>query len=549
MPKFEYFKPYEGDKPYIFVSYAHANDAEVLPIISDMHKRGYNIWYDEGIEVGSEWQECIASHLADAHLVIAFISNAYIKSDNCRREMHYALSKRIKTINVFLEKTELTPGMEMQIGNIFALMKYTFPSKEHFFEKLYTSPLLNSENFSDADSSVEPINTTVHISGKAMKKERRRQKKEERRSLKAQRREEKSKPAQEAPPDEAKDRPKSKRKALIIVAALAVAGCIIAALTVGYFTGYIERLLTPTTEITEIDPETVVEFQSDVFEAVAREYTGIASGKITVGDLKGLTELYICGDTYWFSAPGSDIISSSVADDSASISAPDGSIVTVRRGKVKDLSDLAYFTDLKTLHLQFQTLNSLETMPACGIEKLNLDSCRLATLEGIGNLPNLTELSADGNSLSSFGDLNKCLDLKRISCLGASCTDFTVFKPLLNIESIAFSGCTLDDVSPVLDHSSLKYVTLIDSDLSGSFFKSFDRERAIVYLDISGSVLDSVTGINDFTALSDFRISGCRGISDWSSALNSLESLRTLHISEEQRPLIGEINAEIIVDR
>ena len=56
MSDFEYFKPYEGDKPYIFISYAHADDDAVLPIVSDMHRRGYNIWYDEGIEVGSEWQ-------------------------------------------------------------------------------------------------------------------------------------------------------------------------------------------------------------------------------------------------------------------------------------------------------------------------------------------------------------------------------------------------------------------------------------------------------------------------------------------------------------
>ena len=103
MKDFEYFKPYEGDKPYIFISYAHADDTVVLPIIADMHRRGYNIWYDEGIEVGSEWQECIASHLVDAHLVVAFISNAYMRSDNCRREMHYAQSKKIKTINIFVE--------------------------------------------------------------------------------------------------------------------------------------------------------------------------------------------------------------------------------------------------------------------------------------------------------------------------------------------------------------------------------------------------------------------------------------------------------------
>lgn len=541
MPKFEYFKPYEGDKPYIFISYAHVDDAEVLPIISDMHKRGYNIWYDEGIEVGSEWQECIASHLADAHLVIAFISNGYMKSDNCRREMHYALSKRIKTINVFLEKTDLTPGMELQIGNIFALMKYTYPSEEHFFEKLYTAPLLGSENFSDADNTVAHVNTTVRLSDKAKKKERKLRKRKERRERKEQRKENRKNA-----PEEVKEAAKSKKKKITrLGVALVVLGCLIAALIVGYFTGYIERLFTKTTDIPEISGDTVAEFKSDVFEAVAREYTGIESGDITVGDLKGLTALYICGDRYWFTAPSSDIAASSVADGEATITDSDGNKVTVSRGSVKDLSDLAYFTDLKTLHLQFQTLNGLGTLPACGIETLNLDSCRLASLEGIGNLPNLKELSADGNPISSFGDLKKCLELKSISCLGASCTDFTVFKPLLKIESIAFSDCTLSDVSHVLDHGSLRSVTLINCDLTGSFFKSFDSERSILYLDISGSTLDSTSGLNDFTSLTELRITNCTGISDWSE-LESLTALKTLYISADLRSSIGDINANII---
>ena len=104
-----YFKPYEGTEPYIFVSYAHSDSKAVMEVLNDMHARGCRIWYDEGIEVGSEWPECIAQHLRDAHLVLAFISGSYMKSDNCRREMHYALMKRIKVINIFLESTEMTP--------------------------------------------------------------------------------------------------------------------------------------------------------------------------------------------------------------------------------------------------------------------------------------------------------------------------------------------------------------------------------------------------------------------------------------------------------
>ena len=134
-------RPYEGTLPYLFVSYAHKNDAAVLEIISTLQSRGFRVWYDEGIEAGSEWPESIASHLERAQLVLAFLSPAYLRSDNCRKEMHYALTKRKPVINVYLEPTELSPGMEMQIGNLFALMKYTYPSEEYFYDKLFSAEL------------------------------------------------------------------------------------------------------------------------------------------------------------------------------------------------------------------------------------------------------------------------------------------------------------------------------------------------------------------------------------------------------------------------
>ena len=139
--------PYEGTLPYLFVSYAHKNDAAVLEIIRTLQARGFRVWYDEGIEAGSEWPESIASHLERAQLVLAFLSPAYLRSDNCRKEMHYALTKKKPVINVYLEATELSPGMEMQIGNLFALMKYTYPSEAYFYDKLFGAELLDASKF------------------------------------------------------------------------------------------------------------------------------------------------------------------------------------------------------------------------------------------------------------------------------------------------------------------------------------------------------------------------------------------------------------------
>ncbi|MDO5859411.1 hypothetical protein, partial [Methanobrevibacter sp.] len=43
------FPAYEGDEPYIFISYSHDDSDLVFPEIERFHNDGYNIWYDEGI--------------------------------------------------------------------------------------------------------------------------------------------------------------------------------------------------------------------------------------------------------------------------------------------------------------------------------------------------------------------------------------------------------------------------------------------------------------------------------------------------------------------
>lgn len=526
MSKFEYFKPYEGDKPYIFISYAHADDDAVLPIVGNMHKRGYNIWYDEGIEVGSEWQECIASHLAEAKLVIAFISNAYMRSDNCRRELHYAQAKKIKTINIFIEETTLTPGVELQIGNVFALMKYTYPSDEYFYDKLYGAPLLAGELL----STEEPVKTEQPKKETPPKKEKHHDKKE-----------------RKAHKDKKKHPGLGKKIAKISVA-LTVFGVILAALIVGYFTGFLEKVLTPTERVVSLSDDTVCKFKSDIFEAAAREYTGKETGEITVGELKSINELYICGNEYSLHEPETGIGKVSQTDNTASYTDWQGTERTIERGDINELSDIAYFTNLKTLWIQYQSLSSLKTMPTSPITTLNIDGCRVAELDGISKLPELRRISADYNPISSLSGLNQCQQLTHASFVGASCTDMSVFKPLLKIQSVAFSNCSLSDIKQVLDMSSLRSVRLYNCDLSGSFFRSFDRESAITELELVDCTLDSVTGLEDFTGLTLLRLTGTRGVSDWSS-LTALTALKTVYIDADmQADFTGEYGFELIVE-
>lgn len=132
--------PYEGQEPFIFISYAHKDSDRVLPVIEALNRRSYRVWYDDGIAPGSEWPENIAQHLHDSALIIAFVSPNSIASANCRREVTFALSKRKPFLGIILEETEMSLGMEMQLSAQQCIMKYQYQSEERFMEKICSCP-------------------------------------------------------------------------------------------------------------------------------------------------------------------------------------------------------------------------------------------------------------------------------------------------------------------------------------------------------------------------------------------------------------------------
>ncbi len=107
---------YAGGEPYGFLSYAHADAARVLPVIAVLHRDKFRLWYDGGIEAGTNWPEAVASHLQRAGAVVFFLSAAFLRSQNCIREVHYAVAQRKPMIAVYLEPLELPGDLAMQLS-------------------------------------------------------------------------------------------------------------------------------------------------------------------------------------------------------------------------------------------------------------------------------------------------------------------------------------------------------------------------------------------------------------------------------------------------
>ena len=129
------FKAYEGDGPFIFVSYSHTDRLQVYPIIDYLNKTGTNIWYDEGIPISEDWKKSIVENLERCSAFLVFITPHIIDSEYVRKEISFALKKQKPFFSVYLKETQLTSELEFEIGNIQFMKKYLMPETE-FYNKL-----------------------------------------------------------------------------------------------------------------------------------------------------------------------------------------------------------------------------------------------------------------------------------------------------------------------------------------------------------------------------------------------------------------------------
>ena len=97
------FKPYEGKRPYLFISYPQKQSDEVVDTIRILHNMGYRLWYDEGIPAGSDWPANIAQHMRSCEGVICFLSEHFLKSQNCFSEIQAAVHLRKPILILYLE--------------------------------------------------------------------------------------------------------------------------------------------------------------------------------------------------------------------------------------------------------------------------------------------------------------------------------------------------------------------------------------------------------------------------------------------------------------
>lgn len=130
-------RPYVGSQPYIYLAHSAKDKHAVYPMIEQLARDGYRVWYDDGTGSGGEIADAIARRIAECAVLLAVFSDNTVDSCHFKREVNFAVLKKKETLSVMLEEVFLTPGTELQMAAYPAIHKYKLDNNA-FYQSLYS---------------------------------------------------------------------------------------------------------------------------------------------------------------------------------------------------------------------------------------------------------------------------------------------------------------------------------------------------------------------------------------------------------------------------
>lgn len=128
--------PYEGDAPFVFISYSHKNMKAAKEIIDGLGDIGYRVWYDRGAIVGNSWLEEIPEHLLKSEVCIALLSEEFERSKRCMNEFNMTNTDNINLIPIFLSGYEPSKKIVFELGYTKVIKWHDYSSSHELIREL-----------------------------------------------------------------------------------------------------------------------------------------------------------------------------------------------------------------------------------------------------------------------------------------------------------------------------------------------------------------------------------------------------------------------------
>ncbi len=148
---------YSGNGPYAFVSYSHQDSHIVYPVIEQLVRQGYNVWYDNGIPLVSDYGGVLYDRIKNCSVFVLFVSLNSVQSEDVAKEAAHAISFKKPIVQVIIdENAELPPSIAFHLPRTQQYLTFSCEPKE-FYAKLTDTlsvcrGLNESDNRSDAQS-------------------------------------------------------------------------------------------------------------------------------------------------------------------------------------------------------------------------------------------------------------------------------------------------------------------------------------------------------------------------------------------------------------
>ena len=131
---------YEGEEPYIFISYSHADIPKVRTIMKRIEQEKFRFWYDDTMEIGEDFRTELQTKIEGCHAFLLFVSPASMQSKYCGMEIITAFKNNKKIYPVYLDdNTEIPGALKMILENLQHVKSMSLAKDTRYLDKLISS--------------------------------------------------------------------------------------------------------------------------------------------------------------------------------------------------------------------------------------------------------------------------------------------------------------------------------------------------------------------------------------------------------------------------
>jgi len=266
-----------------------------------------------------------------------------------------------------------------------------------------------------------------------------------------------------------------------------------------------------------LPPAGALHFTCDLIRRAACEKLGLPEEReLEQKHVDAVSELRFLADAY-----GQQYLACSKSKERLMVYKKEGQpVFFFERGGISDLSDLAYFNNLKDIRLIFHRFTDLSPLATLPLKVLDLSCNNLTDLSPLGELEHLTNLSMDYCTLGNLTPLENTRNLRFLSVYELS---YQGFKDL----------CSLDMPNLQTLHIPFSKIESLEGISSLKFLSWLSINDSIIF------DFDELAKLKNLTNLSISRTK-CYDF----SFLKELPLLNSLTVDEEQKAQIIELYGE-----